>query len=220
MHTSQASACALSSGAEQALAYAKRGYTGIIVTDHFFEGNTCVPFDLPWVRRINMFISGYNDAKAAGQACGLDVFLGWEFWAEGKEFLTYGLGMDFLYDHPELEQMTIRDYSKLVRASGGYLAQAHPFREASYMIGGGPAEPSLIDGVEAYNASNRDQRFNERAKDFAIKNNLPVQAGTDSHYEEQRFSSGIILKHRAKDIFDIINAIKSFDVELITPKEI
>jgi histidinol phosphatase-like PHP family hydrolase len=218
LHTSQASACALSTGAEQAVAYAKRGYAGIIVTDHFFEGNTSVPFHLPWAQRINMFVSGYMDAKAAGDTCGLDVFLGWEYYADGKEFLTYGLGIGFLYDHPELEHMSLRDYSNLVRVSGGYLAQAHPFRQASYMKGGGPAKPSLLGGVEVYNAHNREESFNDEALAFALKHKLPMQAGTDSHSAEQGFTSGVILKQRARDIFDIINAIKSNEAQLITPK--
>ena len=40
MHTSEASACAGSTGAQMARAYKEAGYTGIIVTDHFFYGNT------------------------------------------------------------------------------------------------------------------------------------------------------------------------------------
>ena len=32
-----------------------KGYNGIIVTDHFFNGNTCVPEYLPWKERVDMF---------------------------------------------------------------------------------------------------------------------------------------------------------------------
>jgi hypothetical protein len=217
LHTTQASACAISTGAEQAAAYAKRGYAGIIVTDHFFEGNTCVPVHLPWAERIDQFAAGWQDAKEAGQALGLDVFFGWEFWAEGKEFLTYGLDCKFLYAHPELEQMTVADYSALIRANGGYLAQAHPYRNEAYMRNPGPVDPAYLDGVEGYNAHNRDEASNESAMAFARKHNLPVQAGTDSHSVKLKFPSGIILKHRAKNIFDIIAAIRNREVELITP---
>ena len=42
LHTSEASACANVSGREQARIYRKAGYAGIIVTDHFFNGNTAV----------------------------------------------------------------------------------------------------------------------------------------------------------------------------------
>ena len=48
LHTKEASACASSTGAEMARAYQAAGYAGIIVTDHFFNGNTAVPANLPW----------------------------------------------------------------------------------------------------------------------------------------------------------------------------
>ena len=43
LHTSQASACASASGDDYIEKYIQAGYAGIIVTDHFFQGNTCVP---------------------------------------------------------------------------------------------------------------------------------------------------------------------------------
>ena len=62
LHTAQASACGRSSGAEHVRYYQSLGYTGIFVTDHFFGGNTCVPRDLPWEERIDLFCRGYEDA--------------------------------------------------------------------------------------------------------------------------------------------------------------
>ena len=58
MHTSEASACAVSTGAQMADAHKAAGYTGIIVTDHFFNGNSAVPRDLPWEERIDLFCKG------------------------------------------------------------------------------------------------------------------------------------------------------------------
>jgi hypothetical protein len=44
LHTSEASACGSSHGAEYISVYKKLGYDGIFVTDHFFGGNTAVSF--------------------------------------------------------------------------------------------------------------------------------------------------------------------------------
>ena len=52
LHTCEGSACASASGAEMARAHKEMGYTGIFVTDHFFNGNTAVPRDLPWRERV------------------------------------------------------------------------------------------------------------------------------------------------------------------------
>lgn len=42
VHTSEGSACAHATGARMARAYAAGGYTGMIVSDHFYYGNTTV----------------------------------------------------------------------------------------------------------------------------------------------------------------------------------
>ena len=60
MHTSQGSACAVSTGEEMARAHKAAGYDAIIITDHFFGGNTTVPRDLPWERRIDLYCAGYD----------------------------------------------------------------------------------------------------------------------------------------------------------------
>lgn len=39
-HTSEASGCGMSTGAEMAQKYKDEGYDGIFITDHFFNGNS------------------------------------------------------------------------------------------------------------------------------------------------------------------------------------
>ena len=74
LHTTAASACARSSGAEYISFYKSLGYAGIIVTDHFFNGNCSIPDNLPWEERVNLFCRGYEEAKAEGDRQGLQVF--------------------------------------------------------------------------------------------------------------------------------------------------
>ena len=214
MHTAEVSGCAINSAEQQVITYKKRGFTGIIVTDHFINGYTNCPKNLTWENKMRFIVSGYEAAKAAGDAYGLDVFLGWEFTIEGADFLTYGLDLDFLLGFPGLDELNIKDYSEIVRKSGGYLAQAHPFREEYYIEHPFAVAPHLIDGIEVYNAM--DTRVaNAKALEFAIENNLPMQAGTDSHGRDDRIFKGIALKKKAESIHDIIDAIKAKDVRLI-----
>ena len=90
MHTSEGSACAKNSGAEMARVYAVAGYTGIIITDHFFYGNTAVDRTLPWSEWVERHCLGYEHAKEEGDRLGLQVFFGWESGYRGTEFLVYG----------------------------------------------------------------------------------------------------------------------------------
>ncbi|MBD5492546.1 MAG: histidinol-phosphatase, partial [Lachnospiraceae bacterium] len=91
LHTSEGSACARSTGAEMARACKEYGYTGIIVTDHNWYGNTAVDRSLPWEEWLDVFCEGYEHARAEGDRIGLDVFFGYEAGYQGTEFLIYGV---------------------------------------------------------------------------------------------------------------------------------
>ena len=213
LHTSEVSACAVSTAAQQAAVYKRKGYTGIIVTDHFVNGYTTCPKNLPWEDKMRFFATGYEEAKKEGDKIGLDVFFGWEFTIKGSDFLTYGLDLDFLIAHPHVDELRIEDYSTLVRNNGGYIAQAHPYRDAYYIENQHPVRPHLLDGVEVYNSYDSEP-INSRAYAFALDNNLPMQSGTDSHGRGDRRFRGIILEKKAETIHDIINAIKAKEVKL------
>ena len=213
MHTAEASACAVSGAAEQAAAYKRRGYAGIIVTDHFLNGPTTCPANWPWAQKMKRVVSGYAAAKQVGDRIGLDVFLGWEFTVKGSDFLTYGLGLDFLLAHPGLDKLSAAGYSALVRKCGGYLAQAHPYRDAWYLQNKYPVRPNLVDGIEVRNAAEPD-RNNAKALAFARQHNLPCQAGSDSHDANTLFFSGIKLKERAESVMDIVDAIRAGEAEV------
>ena len=220
MHTSTVSACAVSSPAEQVRAYKRRGYAGVIITDHFLNGlaaRSPGKVSMSWADKINFFVSGYERAKKEGDKCGLDVFFGWEYSIDGSDFLTYGLNEDFLIAHPELEDTPpIEKYSTLVRDAGGYIAQAHPYRRGLWINMPLPVEPSLIDGVEVYNGG-MPMAVNKKAFDFALEHGLPMQAGSDSHDTDIRDVNGISLRNKAESIHDIIKAIKARQVKLILP---
>jgi hypothetical protein len=218
VHTQEASCCGTSTAEEQVRAFKKKGYTGIIITDHFVKGYTNFDESKPWDEQVRFFISAYEKAKKEGDRIGLDVFLGWEYTSaalsQGLDFLTYGLTPKFLLAYPDILDIPIEAYSALVRKHGGYLAQAHPFRDIKKDPQSGPIDYRLMDGVEVYN-SGKPGWANDMAYEFAIRHNLPIQAGSDSHHVDYPTTPcGITLKNKAKNIFDIINAIVTRKVEI------
>ena len=66
LHTAEGSKCGWATGCEQAEARFMEGYSTIIVTDHFFRGNTRPERSLPWEEYVEQFCSGYEHAKARG----------------------------------------------------------------------------------------------------------------------------------------------------------
>jgi len=216
IHSSEVSGCAIKKAARQVKYYKQMGYTGIIFTDHFINGYSNCPRNISWYDKMKFTASGYEIAKNEGDKCGLAVFFGWEFTINGSDFLTYGLDLDFLFAYPGLDRFPIEKYSATVRENGGFIAQAHPYKDEYWIQNKYPADFRLIDAVEVYNSSIPD-RANEKAWAFAIKHNLPMIAGTDSHGRYEEFHSGIELSDKAENIYDIIGAIRSKEAKLILP---
>jgi len=102
LHTSDASACARSTGAEHVVAHHAAGYTGLVVADHFFNGNCAIDSSLPWDERVRGFCKGYENARDAAKDLDFDVFFAFEKNYSGTEFLTYGVDKEFLLSYPDL----------------------------------------------------------------------------------------------------------------------
>lgn len=217
LHTKQGSACSKNTGREMAIAHKEAGYTGIIVTDHFFYGNTAVDRSLPWEEWVHQYCAGYRDAKAAGDEIGLDVFFGWESGYDGTEFLVYGLDEEWLCKHPEIKDATVEEQYKLVHEAGGVVFHAHPFRERFY-ISEIRLFPEHVDGVEVFNACNEwidgVDKCNIRAAEYAAKYNFPTTSGSDVHCVEP-LMSGVAFDRRLNSIQDFIELVMKRECEMV-----
>ncbi len=212
LHTCQGSACGTSTGREHARYYKEIGYQGIIVTDHFFGGNTAVPRNLPWKQRIELFCSGYEDALAEGQRIGLDVFFGWEQGYGDDEYLIYGLDKQWLLNHPEVEFWTRREQLEGVHKADGCVVQAHPFRMRSYYMRYIRLGLRYCDGIEAANGGNTHLQ-DAAAYRYGQEFQLPMTAGSDNHLSapgkwENGEIYGIRLEEKLSSIHDLVRIIR------------
>lgn len=215
LHTSEASACANFSAREHVRYYKEAGYDGIIVTDHFYNGNTCIPRELPWQEWVNHFCRGYENAKEEGDKIGLKVFFGWETNFDATEFLIYGLDKTWLLNHPEILSWSVEEQYKEIHEAGGFIVHAHPYRIRPY-IKEIRLFPKYTDAVEAINVGNHNATFDRQALIYARKNKLPVTAGTDAHGKEQ-LHSGVAFPYKIRDIWEFIEGIRAGKGELIRP---
>lgn len=229
LHTSQGSLCGKSTGAEHVRFYKEAGYQGIIVTDHFLGGNTAMPKEGKWKDRIDFFCRGYEEAREEGERLGLDVFFGWEEcfsrYDEGRdEYLIYGLDKQWLYDHPEIETWTRKQYFEAVHADGGCMIQAHPFRKRDYIkkirLG-----LQFCDGIEVANAGN-DQWADVCAMRYAKEFDMVTIAGSDNHLDSMhgpegtRLLMGIELDEPLRDIHELVDIIRNRGkIGLVVPEE-
>lgn len=219
MHTKEGSACSRSTGAEMARAHKEAGYAGIFVTDHFFNGNCAVPRDLPWAERVERFCRGYENAKAEGDRIGLQVFFGFEFNHAGAEFLIYNLDKEWLLAHEDIDRMDTRQALALMRKDGGFVFQAHPFRERGY-IDHIQLYPRDVDGVEAVNTAHKGEegrRMNDRAFAYAKLYDLPVTSGSDSHHVYELNGGGVETQVPILCPSDYLSLIKDGACKLLSP---
>ena len=194
------------------------GYTGMVLTDHFYHGNTGIRRKMPWADFVAAYEQSYLRAKAVGDELDFDVLFGIEEGVgDGKEVLIYGITPQFLYDHPEIRECDLPTLSRLVHEAGGLIYQAHPFRVRDYIARPWEALPmQYFDGIEMYNACNPDLD-NARAVQFAAENDLATIAGSDRHYMGHCANFGILVPERLRTEADLAQVLRSGEYELNIP---
>ena len=213
-HSSQCSACAHSTAQTLVRAYKAAGFAGLVLTDHFIHGNTCVDAALPWDERMQRYYQAYLDAKAEGEKLDFDVIFGIEHaYGNGQEVLVYGIDLDFLLNNPDLEQASLEAFAAKVHAHGGILIQAHPYRYGGWEV---PVRLDLIDGIEVFNAGNEPLK-NRMAFQKAQEAACILTSGADTHAagEPRVGSAGIALPYRISSERALVEALKKGDQSCI-----
>jgi histidinol phosphatase-like PHP family hydrolase len=195
LHTDETSPCGRVPAAEAVRIYKEAGYTGIVVTDHYFHGFFERLLFKNWEKKIDLYLTGYRNAVDEGARAGLDVHLGMEiqFNENQNDYLVYGFDEQFLRTEQKLYKLGLEGFRKLTAGSGIVIVQAHPFRPR--MV---PARPSLIDGVEIYNGNPRHDSSNHLALEYARENGLKMLSGSDFHQVQDAARGGIIVDKRIK----------------------
>jgi len=202
-------------GSDYIAGYIDKGYSGIIVTDHFFNANCALSRKLPWEEWVNRFYRGYEEAKEAGDRQGLDVFFGWEETFEGcDDYLIYGLDKQWLLEHPEVRSWTRGQQYKAVREAGGCVIQAHPFRQRAY-IPRVVLSAGCVDAVEVVNGGHEDFSNDVLAYRYAKKIGKPATAGSDIHDASEIFYGdifGVYSNKKLNSIADFVDMILNNEV--------
>lgn len=218
LHTAEGSACAKTSAADMVKAHKDAGYDGIFITDHFFNGNSAIPRELPWADKIELYCKGYEKALEAGSKVGMAVFFGVEFTVQGADFLLYGIDKKWLLEHEFY--LTVGDERalfRLVHEDGGFIVHAHPFRDYPY-IPHISLYPHDVDAVEWINASHgKNSVFNDHAKQYAEMFGLTVTGGSDTHSADRMYGGGILVPEKINCPEDYLRQLKNGSVVPIEP---
>ncbi|GAB6393061.1 MAG: putative PHP domain protein [Treponematales bacterium] len=211
LHTSASSSCGLSRGGEYIKPYQDLGFSGVIITDHFYRGNCAVDKSLPWAKWVDGFVRGYEEARNEGARRGLDVFFGWEETYDGDDYLVYGLDREWLLEHPEARFWTRKQQFEAVDEAGGCVVQAHPFR-MRYYIPRVSLAPAFVHGVEAANSGNGEDACDALALAYARRIGRAATAGSDMHSVNDVTAKsvfGVYLNRKMRSIADYVTAVRN-----------
>lgn len=201
LHTKYASGCGKMDAEEIVRAYAKAGYSGIVVTDHYNRNTIWYPQMLPLGNDLHGFLEGYYRVKKAGESLGLKVYRGAEirFDESPNDYLLYNYPDELLTNPDALFSLSLEKFIRLSRCAGALLIQAHPCRNSS-SVTCHPAKAELLDGVEVCNLCIGNTNHNEKALAFAKANPQLIRTqGSDCHRPEGVALAGIECRFLPED---------------------
>ncbi len=218
-HTKEVSPCGQVYGDDLVDLYHQGGYSGLVITDHYFDGffqslERKMP-DSDWTKQVDCYLRGTERAKEAARKKGMQVYQGMElrFAGSPNDYLVFGVTRSFLLAHPRLDRFSPAAMRELCDREGLLLFQAHPFR-----VGLTRAEPSLLDGVEVYNAHPRQVSHNELALAYAREHSLRFLSGSDCHEVSHACRSGITCSVLPENERELVSLLRRGEYELIVPQ--
>ena len=214
LHSDEGSPCGKAPARDLPMAYKNGGYSGFVLTDHFYKEHilSAGSYKDGVMRNYNAYLT----AKKEGDKIGVDVFFGIEYRYCGDDFLTYGIGLDFLLSNEDIFDIDFAEYSRRVHEAGGFIIQAHPFRNGKRPV---VIQVPYIDAIEIFNASHHNTEshypafYNDLAEHFAREMGIIGTAGSDTHdirvSDNTPYRKGSMLfKEKVKDEKHLIELIK------------
>ena len=179
LHTAPVSSCGKISPEDMIRRYAENGYTTVFVSDHFAPYHFDKLGAGTWEEKIDMLCDAYERAVTEGKKHSMNVLFSPELSLGGNHYLLYGVDREFLKEHSEFFTLPREKMYALVKSHGGYVIQAHPFRDGKCY----PTTDSA-DGFEVLNLNPRHENFDEKCIELAREMKKPFSAGSDAHREE------------------------------------
>lgn len=193
-HTSGISKCCRID-APKVVAEAKTaGLDGIVLTNHY--QNSYI-HDGTLMQFVEDYIAEYEYTKKCGEEIGCKVFFGIEITMElyaKVHMLVYGVTPDFLRENPTVFDKTQEELYALVKANGGVLVQAHPFRGGATVL-----DTAYLDGVEINCHPKYKTSCKEQLLAIAENHALALTCGGDYHADTYRPVCGTFLPDTVTD---------------------
>ena len=128
-----------------------------------------------------LVITDHNSIAGAKAAQALDP----ELVIVGEEIMTTRGEILAAFVQEEIPAgLTPQETIKILREQGAFISVSHPYdthRKGGWLEKDLLDIAPLVDAIEVFNSRCLDPRFNQKAKAFAEKHNLPGTVGSDAH---------------------------------------
>ncbi len=215
-HTTPCSGCGRITPYELVHSLKNSGYSGAVLTNHFFNGNTGIARELPWKKFVSAYEKDYLECRKFGEPLGIDILFGIEeHVGNGQEILCYGLTPEMLFSHSELKESNPELWYKTLSPFGVIIIQAHPYRVRNYVSEVGVLPTDYIDGIEVFNFGNSAEE-NMKADEYASdKSHLILTSGADAHLPHVLCHGGIVCDYRIDSADKLVKTLKNKAYTLI-----
>lgn len=220
-HTSVMSQCSQLAPQQMTELYLANGYTGVIVTEHFLNGNTWLNYNeyknASYEDRVKRFCEGYGEVARVANASGLDTFFSLEYSYNGTDVLIYGMDEAKLLAFPEILTLGPNELCKQLKGTEYLAAQAHPYRVDWYI----PYTRIFdgVEGMEVYNAC-RNDLCNGLAEYYAGACALVRTAGSDIHRASQPVLGGMAFDEKLTSVQDFIRLVREGKGEIVKKENV
>lgn len=207
-HTGTVSRCGRVEPKEIVRLYKEKGYSGIVVTDHYSP----MTFTPNWnpQNQVDFYLSGYKEMKKYEDE-NFSVMFGMEirhYWSS-NDYLIYGVEENWLRKQGNLLNVFEKRLYDMVHTQGYLIYAAHPFR-----VGRTRCNPNCIDGIEIYNGKT-EKSLNDKAYDWAKQTGKLMVSGSDFHTTKNLAQGGIITDKPIKNNSDLLEVLRKQNFKMI-----
>ena len=204
-HSKPVSVCSEVTPAELVEIYRRKGFDGMVLTNHF------VPSNKTKEEVLSAYRADYEATKAAGDAVGMRVYYGAEirFCENSNDYLIYGVDDEILAQCYAYLPKGVAAFRHEVSLPHSVFLQAHPCRDNVTLC-----DPTLLDGVETFNMHPGHNSRVGLACRFAEENGLAIRtAGSDFHHPNKGHEgvSALRVKEMPADGFALAELLRSGD---------
>ncbi|MHB1151756.1 MAG: PHP domain-containing protein [Eubacteriales bacterium] len=208
-HTSPASGCSEISPEILVKTYHDIGCHAVTITNHF---SYCLcSGDKPNEKVVSDYMDDFYRAKSEGDRLGIIVLFGLElrFSENSNDYLIFGVDEKEALTISYMLGQGIQEFRQNYTNKNSILIQAHPFRNGMQEI-----DPSLLDGIEAFNMHPHHNSRVAVAANYARKYNLTAIAGTDYHHFNHEGLGITLSRSLPGDSYELAALIKSRDFKM------